>query len=65
LDEQVCQDNKVWQRTKEEPLFILENGRPLDNKTMITWLRNMGKKVRYPNAEKLSGISFEEGEHKL
>ena len=47
--------------TEEKPLFMLPNGRPLNRKTLVEWLRKMAKRVGHPNAEKLSGISFRRG----
>lgn len=53
--------NKAWTGRTDEPLFVTEDGRPLHRAVMIKWLRNMGQKVSYPNAQKLSGISFRRG----
>lgn len=56
-----AKNNKVWSGARGEPLFILQNGKPLDRKTLVAWLRNMAQKVGHPKYEKLSGISFRRG----
>ena len=53
-----AKNNKVWTGARGEPLFILQNGKPLDRKTLVARLRNMAQKVGHPKYEKVSGISF-------
>ena len=43
------------------PKNYVPGGKPLDQKTLIDWLRKMGKKVGFPSADKLSGISYRRG----
>ena len=53
--------NCSWTQKAGEPLFTLTNNKPLTSKVLIPWLRKMGRRVGFPNADKLSGISFRRG----
>ena len=53
--------NKIWKRKAEDPLFVLSTGYPLDRKFLISWIREKAKIVKFPNWDKLNGISFRRG----
>jgi hypothetical protein len=50
-----------WTGRASDPLFMLKNGRPLDRKTLVTWVRQMAQRTGHPRAEKINGISFRRG----
>jgi hypothetical protein len=56
-----AQNNQVWTGSNQDPLFVLPNGKPLDRKTFVTWIRKMANKIGFEKADKLSGISFRRG----
>ena len=37
------EENKIWKGEEKEPLFILENKKPLDRNTLIKWVRKRRK----------------------
>ena len=55
------EENKIWKGEEKEPLFILENKKPLDRNTLIKWVRKKAEEVKYPESHKLNGISFRRG----
>lgn len=40
---------------------MLENKKLLDRNTLIKWVRNKAEEVKYPESQKLNGISFRRG----
>ena len=52
--------HQVW-TSPEDPLFMLKNGKPLDRKTLVAWIRRKAKMIGYPEADKINGISFRRG----
>jgi hypothetical protein len=53
--------NTAWLKNKNNPLFILKNGKPLSRKVLIAWIRSKAKLVGFENWKKLNGISFRRG----
>jgi hypothetical protein len=45
----------------DDPLFMLKNGKALDRKTLISWIREKAKEVGFSGAQKINGISFRRG----
>jgi hypothetical protein len=53
--------HKSWTGNMDEPLFMRENGKPLDRITLIQWVREKARKTGWSGWSRLNGISFRRG----
>ena len=56
-----AENNKVWKGSDEDPLFVMENGKPLSRTVFVDWVRDTARRAGFEKFAKLGGISFRRG----